>query len=102
MFRVRIPTPRVCVIRCSASPGSLVFGCGRCTSGRTRSGAVGRRFTCPRAVVLPAAQAGLCYYMVNNEGSPFLVVPAFLALPFVLRALIRGWLGSARAVRQAP
>ena len=40
--------------------------------------------------------------MVNNEGSPFLVVPAFLALPFVLRALIRGWLGSAPAVRQAP
>ena len=40
--------------------------------------------------------------MVNNEGSPFLVVPAFLALPFVLRALIREWLGSAPAVRQAP
>ena len=54
------------------------------------------------AVVLPAALAGLYYYVVNNEGSPFLVVPAFLALPFVLRALIRGWLGSPPTVRRAP
>ena len=30
------------------------------------------------------------------------VVPAFLALPFVLRALIRGWLGSPPTVRRAP
>ena len=54
------------------------------------------------AVVLPAALAGFYYYVVNNEGSPFLVVPAFLALPFVLRALIRGWLGSPPTVRRAP
>ena len=54
------------------------------------------------AVVLPAALAGLHLYVVNKEGSPFLVVPAFLALPFVLRALIRGWLGSPPTVRRAP
>ena len=52
--------------------------------------------------MLPAALAGLYYYLVNNRGSPFLVVPAFLALPFVLRALIRGWLGSPPAERSGP
>ena len=39
------------------------------------------------AVVPPAVLGGLYYYVVNNEGSPFLAVPAVLALPFALRAL---------------
>ena len=33
------------------------------------------------AVVLPAALAGLYYYVINNEGSPSLVVPAFQHRP---------------------
>ena len=41
----------------------------------------------------PAILAGLYDYVVNNEGAPFLVVPAVLALSFVLCVLIRGWLG---------
>ncbi len=54
------------------------------------------------AVVPPAWLAALYYYVVIHDGSMVLAVPAILALPFVLRALIRGWLRRPPAVRRAP
>ena len=49
--------------------------------------------------VVPAATlAGLHYFITVREGSPFLLIPVALSFPFVLRALIRGWLGR-RAAR---
>ena len=54
------------------------------------------------AVVPPAWLAALYYYVVIHEGSMVLAALAILALPFVLRALIRGWLRRPPAVRRAP
>ena len=46
------------------------------------------------AVVSPATMAGIYYWIVMHEGSPLMAFPAVLAMPFILRALIRGWLTS--------
>ena len=54
------------------------------------------------AVVPPAWLAALYYYVEIHEGSMVLAALAILALPFVLRALIRGWLRRPPAVRRAP
>ena len=52
------------------------------------------------AVVPPAVLAGLHYYL-TRDGSPFMIVPVILSLPFALRAIIRGWLRSPPAVPRA-
>ena len=44
-----------------------------------------------------AVLAGLHYFITVREGSPFLLIPVLLSFPFALRAIIRGWLGSAPA-----
>ena len=36
--------------------------------------------------------AGLYYVLIARDASPLLLFPAALALPFILRAIIRGWL----------
>ena len=50
------------------------------------------------AVVPPLVLGGLHYYITLRGGSAFVMVPALLSLPFVLRAIIRGWLRSTPAV----
>ena len=50
------------------------------------------------AVVPPLVLGGLHYYITLRGGSVFMMVPALLSLPFVLRAIIRGWLRSTPAV----
>ena len=50
------------------------------------------------AVVPPLVLGGLHYYITLRGGSVFVMVPALLSLPFVLRAIIRGWLRSTPAV----
>ena len=42
------------------------------------------------AVVPPATMAGIYYWIVIHEGAPLMAFPAVLAMPFLLRALIRG------------
>ena len=54
------------------------------------------------AVVPPATMAGIYYWIVIHEGSPLMAYPAVLAMLFLLRALIRGWLRRPPAVRRAP
>ena len=44
------------------------------------------------AVVPPAIVAGIYYCIVIHEGAPLMAFPAVLAMFFLLRALIRGWL----------
>ena len=42
---------------------------------------------------LPATYAaGIHYIITVRDGSPFILLPVALSFPFVLRALIRGWL----------
>ena len=42
---------------------------------------------------LPATYAaGIHYVITVRDGSPFILLPLALSFPFVLRALIRGWL----------
>ena len=54
------------------------------------------------AVVPPATMAGIYYWIVIHEGSPLMAFPAVLAMPFILRSLIRGWLRRPLGVRPAP
>ena len=54
------------------------------------------------AVVPPATMAGIYYWIVIHEGSPLMASPAVLAMLFLLRALILGWLRRPPAVRRAP
>ena len=50
--------------------------------------------------VVPAAYAGgLHYFITVRDGSPFILVPVALSFPFVLRAIIRGWLRTPPQVR---
>ena len=50
--------------------------------------------------VVPAAYAtGLHYFITVRDGSPFILVPVALSFPFVLRAIIRGWLRTPPRVR---
>ena len=49
---------------------------------------------------LPATYAaGLHYFITVRDGTPFILVPVALSFPFVLRAIIRGWLRSPPRVR---
>ena len=50
----------------------------------------------------PAALAGLYYFVVIHDGSMLLTFPVILSMPFALRALIRGWLGSAGLLFRSP
>ena len=43
--------------------------------------------------------AGLYYVVIVRDGSPLLLFPAALALPFVLRAVMRGWLRTPPRIR---
>ena len=43
-------------------------------------------------VVAAATLGGLHYIITVQQGSPFILVPVAVSFPFVLRAIIRGWL----------
>ena len=57
------------------------------------------------ATVPAATLAGLHYAITVRDGSPLILIPVGIALPFVLRAIVRAWLRSAprpRATAPAP
>ena len=57
------------------------------------------------ATVPAATLAGLHYAITVRDGSPLILIPVGIALPFVLRASVRAWLRSAprpRATAPAP
>ena len=47
------------------------------------------------ATVPAATLAGLHYAITVRDGSPLILIPVGIALPFVLRAIVRAWLRSA-------
>ena len=46
--------------------------------------------------------AGIYYWIVIHEGTPLMAFPAVLAMLFLLRTLIRGWLRRPPALRRTP
>ena len=54
------------------------------------------------ATVPAATLAGLHYAITVRDGSPLILIPVGIALPFVLRAIVRAWLRSAPRRRARP
>ena len=54
------------------------------------------------ATVPAATLAGLHYAITVRDGSPLILIPVGIALPFVLRAFVRAWLRSAPRRRARP